>query len=210
MPGVTPRATALGDLWSDLQSLMNAATSFSQTGSLGPWLSQTLVAFDNLPDSVRVLRAQARAVQDTFRRAGLGDDVTGDLAGALQILTQIEARYPAVQQRVQQMTMTLAPVMAKVYAGQIDADVLARISASGLDVVGTIHGINGLLGQRDDAQELIQRAVTNPMVGGAVRNDALTAMAGAGSLSTIQTVAVLGIGALIIGTMLKAPRGRAS
>lgn len=186
----------LGDLISDLSSLATASSAYRESGSIGPWLGAQLTAFRQLPASVTTLTRQIASVRQVVGN-------TTNVAEAAAITDRIQQDYPAVAQRVNAITLSLAPVMPKLYAGTYDGDVVAALVSSGPSLIGTVRAVTDLLAKRDQANTLLQTAATNPTLAPDVRDRALQALAGVSWGNVLKPVALLGIGYLVIRSVFK-------
>lgn len=184
----------IGDLLADVQAAALASDSFRASGSLGPWLAQQLAEFRRLPASLDSLCTQADAVARVLAERGAATTPAGQsVQDAYRLAQSAKAAYPAASLKVDQVTAAIAPVMPKVYAGVWDADVIGALLRSGVDVVSAVHTMTDLIGKRDEAQRLLQEAVTNPGLPSDTRDAAWSAM----SRSDVAMTAVR-IGAFLL------------
>lgn len=195
----------IGDLVADLNAVALASNSFRETGSIGPWLAQQLADFRKLPPSLDTICGQADAVSRVLSERGSANTPAGQaVREAYRLAEQAKAQYPGVSVKVDTVTAAIAPVMPKIYAGTWDSDVIAALLRSGGDVALTIHKMTDLIGKRDEAQRLLQEAVTNPTLPSETREAAWSALTSGGTGMTMLRVALLLGGGYVL---VKALRG---
>jgi len=188
----------LGDILSDLNAVAAATKAYGVAGGLGPWLTRTLVEFRALPVSVTTLTQQVQNASAILTQAGAGaGPAAQQLRDAGQQLDTIRTSYPGVSQKVAQLTLALLPVMSKIQAGIFDSEVLTALMGSGIDIVATVYSVNTLIGRRDQAQQLMQEAVTSPSLPPTLRGRIYQGMAGAGTADWLK-IGVLGVIAFVV------------
>lgn len=194
----------LGDILSDLNALAAGATGYGVAGGLGPWIVRTLTEFRALPNSVNTLSQQIQQASNVLTQAGAGaGPAAQQLRDAQSQVDNIRTSYPGVAQKVSQLTLALLPVMSKIQVGTFDTEVLTALLGSGVDIVATVYSMNSLIGRRDQAQQLIQDAVTNPTLPPSLRDRVFQGMAGAGATDWLKLGALALIGFVVIKSVMR-------
>lgn len=186
----------LGDIVSDIATIASAAGSYKDSGSIGPWIASQLTAFQQLPSSLAVLNGQVTNLAKVLPNSL-------DVREAKALAEDIGQRLPSVQAQVQAITVALGPVMPKIYSGTYDGDVLSALASHGANVIGTLSAIGDLLAKRDTAQSKLQSAVTDPTLSPSLRDKAIQALSSAGYSGVLKAAALLGIGYVIIRSVMK-------
>ncbi len=187
----------LGDIFADLRALSEASGSYSESGSIGPWLTQRLQTFRGLPSAVRALQSQIHGVRDVLTGTGsLGALTRLDEAAAK--LASVASEYPVVNAEVSDTVGVLLPILPKLNTGTYDGEVASVLAGSGLDIVRTLHRVNDMIAQRDDAQRDVERAVTDPSVSVDARQAAMGALAGVTVPDWVKWAVLGGIAFLVL------------
>lgn len=194
----------MADILTDLQAIAAGYSSYQKAGGIGPWLAHQLAAFGQLPASLQSLRAQAFALQKVFQ----GDTSTTpaaseDLQNAIALLDTVNQQYPTAQQQVNDLTITLLPVMPKMSMGIFDADVIEKLTANSPQILATVTVVNRMLVQRDDAAQLLQQAATNPSLPTSLRDKAMRALAGTSWGDLVKYGFIAAVGVLVLKPLLR-------
>lgn len=184
----------LGGLLDDVQQAVAIVQHTASGQSIGSWLADRMSRIQRLPSAVTALRAKLVALQAFFANGVSPVVPYAQLNEAERLLNEVSANAPQVRARVAALTLTLSPILPKLQAGTLDAEVLSTIGASGLDIVGTFHDVNQILADFEQARKLVQEAVTDPAIPADVRVEAGRVMAASGSVGvlTVGAVALLG------------------
>lgn len=194
----------IGDILADLRALAEASSSYQQTGSIGDWLRTTLAEFRGLPAALTTLQDQVSRVNAVFTANNAqASEAAQALREASVLIDAARTAYPAASLDVDQVTAAIAPVLPKLYAGTYDNQVLGVLASNGGALASTTHEVTDLISKRDQAQALLQSAVSSPSVSATTRNDALTALASVGTTEWLKIGVGLLIGFVIIRSVMK-------
>lgn len=188
----------LGDVLDDFQQAVAIVQQTAGGQSIGAWLTDRITRLNRLPADVRAERAKVTALQAYFSSANSPVVPYSQLSEAERLLDEIDANYPAVQQRVTQVSLALTPVLPKLQAGTFDNTVLTTLASSGLDLVGTFHDVNAILADYQQACDLVNQGITDPAIPATIRSGAQQAIAKAAGVNWLKVGILAGIGYVII------------
>lgn len=193
------RQSTLGDILDDLNTLASATSSYGDTGSLGPWLSQQLTAFNQLPSTLPILKQQVANVQQVLTAGGAANTAASDdVMRAATLVAGVEQNYPAAAQQVNTLTVHLLPIMPKLYQGQMDGDVVGLLIQHGTEILATLHVVTSLLADRDNATVLVQQAAADPTLSPTLRDQAMSALANASGSAWLKYAIAGGVAWVVL------------